>query len=346
VEKEIVMIRQELVEQMKPQYQYSFHGAIAIHQALNQRGFKQLPSIPTINRVLKRQDLITPKPKPKKKKSTVYYPTLATQYPNHRHEMDLVTPRYISGYGKVVAMNRIDAFSNHANLLIFKDKGADSVLEFFTFDWKTFGIPEFLQLDNEAAFRGSLSHARSFGKLSRFCLNFGVQIIFIPWNEPWRNPFIENFNGHFNRVFWQKRRFDDKDHMQKEAQHFLTQYNTYQNYKKDRFSKKQPQSHTTRFLPKHFHLDPDLELPITQGKLHFVRRVEATGKINVLNENFLISKNLVSEYVWITMSTAEQTLTIFHQEAADQKRQIIKELKYQLREPVLDQTPVEKLMKL
>lgn len=335
------MIRQELVRGQMPDLEYSFTGAIAIHQEMAKREFQDLPSLRTINRILKKRDLVTKRYKNPKTKSGKYYPTLVALYPNHRHEMDLVTPRYISGYGKVVSVNRIDVFTGHVNLQIYRAKGADEILEFLVEDWKRFGIPDHLQLDNEPSFRGGLRHPRSFGKLLRFCLNFGVQIIFISWEEPWRNPYIENFNGHFNRLLWQKKRFQDMEHLRAEAKRFLLKVNEYQHYKKDRFSKAQAISHTLRFLPENFCFDPGTVLPVTQGRIHFVRLVEGDGTIVILNERFEVDRNLSFEYVWTTIDTEQSSLSIYHQPAEDQKRILVKELKYQLREEVKDHIPVK-----
>jgi len=341
-----VTIRQELVQGQTPDLEYSFTGAIAIHQELAKRKFPAIPSLPTINRILKKRDLIIKKRKGPKTKSRKYYPALAALYPNHRHEVDLVTPRYIAGYGKVVSVNRKDAFSGHANLQIYRAKGADEVIEFLIEDWKAFGIPDFLQLDNEASFRGGLCHPRSFGKLLRFCLNFGVQILFIPWEEPWRNPQIENFNGNFNRLLWKKKRFQDMEHLRAEASRFLAKINDYQDYKNDRFSDAQALSHTLRFFPASFRFDPETLLPITKGKIHFVRLVEQDGTIVILNERFEVDRNLSFEYVWATIDTGKQLLSISHQPSKDQKRTLIKEHKYQLREAVKNRIPVKDFCKL
>lgn len=335
------MIRQELVEGRTPDLEYSFTGAIAIHQEMAKRQFRNLPSLRTINRILKKRDLILRKRRHPKTKSEKYYPQLVALYPNHRHELDLVTPRYISGYGKVVSVNRIDVFSGHVNLQTYQAKGADEILEFLVEDWKRFGIPDYLQLDNEASFRGGLRHPRSFGKLLRFCLNFGVQIIFIPWEEPWRNPYIENLNGSFNRLLWQKKRFRDLENLRFESKRFLARVNAYQSYKKDLFSKAQAQSHTLRFFPEDFCFDPKTALPITPGKIHFVRLVESDGSIVILNERFEIDRNLSFEYVWITIDTERQMISIHHQLAKDQKRILVKEQKYQLREEVKDPIPAK-----
>jgi len=338
-----VTIRNELAYPEKPHLEYSYKGAIAIHQEMNIRGVKQalLPSISTINRVIKEQGLVTPKIKPERSKSGLYYPSILACYPNHRHELDLVTPRYIAGFGKVVSVNRIDAFTSRANLQVYQAKGADNVIDFLVDDWKKSGIPEYLQIDNEASFRGGMYYPKSIGKLIRFCLNFNVQIIFIPWKEPWRNPFIENFNGHFNRQLWLKKRFLDLDHLRVEAQKFLVRHNSYQSYKKKHFSEQRLQSHTAKFLPENFYFNPETLLPITEGKIHFVRLVEENGSVTVLNESFQTSKNLLFDYVWATIDTATEMLNIYHKAGKNEKRLLVKELKYKLREQVCNRVPVK-----
>lgn len=341
IENKVVMLRHELTAQTKPRYEYSFIGAIAIHQELSRvTQQNSLPSLSTINRILKKHGLTEGKHKSLLPRQEKFYPVITPRYPNRRHELDLVTPRYISGYGKIISVNRIDAFTHHAHIGIDTAKGADNVIRFLVDDWKCFGMPKYLQLDNEAAFRGGMYHARSFGKLIRFCLNFGVQMIFIPWKEPWRNPYIENFNGSFNRLLWCKKKFDNPDHLRGEARRFLAKHNQYQTYKQETFSNKTFRSHTKRFLPPEFKFNVSIELPITKGRLHFIRFVEDNGSVEVLNEKIVIGRAFACEYVWITIDTENQKLCVYHQVAANQKRQLVKEQDYQLREPVSDRIPI------
>ena len=152
------------------------------------------------------------------------------------HQLDLVTPRYIKGYGVIISVNRIDVSTGQANLEQYDSKSADSVIDFLIDDWKVFGMPRYLQIDNEAAFRGSLYHPRTFGKVSRFCLNFGVELVFIAFKEPWRNAYIESFNSRFDRLLWQSQRFTDLEHLKTEAKKFRDKHNKYQEYRKQNFS--------------------------------------------------------------------------------------------------------------
>lgn len=338
----IVQIRQQLVNRDTLQTRYAFHGAVAIHQRLDEKGYKQKPHPSTIHRVLKRHNLIEHNERvvdPNKPK--VFYPDLRAQHPGHLHELDLVTPRYITGYGRVVSVNRVDVYSSQANLDQYRSKGADSIIEFVVSDWKTYAKPTYLKLDNEAAFRGSLIHPRTFGKLTRFCLNFGVQIIFIPFNEPWRNPYIESFNSRFNERLWLFQKFTDLDHLKRESQLFRDQHNHYQAYKKEQFSKRGLHGYTVSKFPEEFVFDPSMELPITNGKLHFIRWVDEHGYVNILNESFFVHNDLTCEYIWSTINTTEQTLQMYYQATEQAPRELIKSIEYKLREPVKHKIPVK-----
>jgi len=325
------------------QTQYAFCGAIAIHQELDGLGYRKKPALSTINRVLKRNGLIAQRGKDNKKKSSKqYYPEIKARHPGHVHQLDLVTPRYIKGFGVVISVNRIDVYTAQANLEQYQSKGADSIISFIIRDWKRFGIPRYVQLDNEASFRGSLYHPRTFGKLSRFCLNFGVELVFIPFNEPWRNAHIESFNSRFEKMLWQPTVFKDLEHMRAESKKFRNKHNNYQQYRKNNFMNQKPTSYTTKYLPKSFTFEPTSDLPITRGRLHFVRLVDEHGNINILNENFYIDKTLSFQYVWAILSTKDLNLKIWYQATIKTPKELIKTVPYTLREPVKNRIPISR----
>jgi len=342
----IVQTRQQLVKRDRPQTRYAFHGAVAIHQKLDEMGYKDKPHLSTIHRVLQRHHLVEHKSSqadPNKPK--IYYPDIRAKHPGHIYELDLVTPRYITGYGRVISVNRVDVYTGQANLDQYASKGADSVIEFIVEDWKAYAKPQYLKVDNEAAFRGSLIHQRTFGKLTRFCLNFGVELIFIPFNEPWRNPYIESFNSRFNEHLWMFQKFTDLSHLKRESRQFRDQHSHYQTYKKEHFSQQKPLGYTISQFPENFVFDPSTELPITKGLVHFIRWVDEKGYINILNEPIYVNKDLCCEYVWSTIHTADQTLEIYYQAMDKVPREQVKTIDYKLREPVKKRIPITNFLK-
>lgn len=343
LERAIVDSRIKLFKRDTPQTKYAFCGAIAIHRELDNLGYRDKPALSTINRVVKRNGLIEQRHKKDKQTSSKqYYPEIIARHPGHVHQLDLVAPRYIKGFGAVISVNRIDVYTAQANLEQYQSKGADSIISFIIRDWQQFGIPRYMQLDNESSFRGSLYHQRTFGRLSRFCLNFGVELVFIPFNEPWRNAHIESFNSRFDKMLWQPTNFKDLTHMRSESLKFRNEHNNYQHYRKNTFSNLKPVRYTTRYLPASFNIDPDVELPITRGRLHFVRRVQADGTVSILNETFLVDKALCSEYVWAIINTNDQNLKIWYQATSNAPKELIKTIPYKLREPVKNRIPANK----
>ena len=165
---------------------------------LDELGYEDKPHVSTIQRVLERNNLIEHKERtndPTKPK--IYYPDLRAQHPGHIHELDLVTPRYITGYAALYPSTVLMCIWAKRILTNTppNERTASSNLSSMT--GKTLPSRSILSWTTRPL-SAALIHARTFGKLTRFCLNFGVQVIFIPFSEPWRNPYIESFNSRFN----------------------------------------------------------------------------------------------------------------------------------------------------
>jgi len=346
IEKEVVHSRQHLQRRDTMATKYAFCGAIGVHQELERKGINDKPSLSTINRIIKRHGLIEgPSQKRDINKRKIYYPTPIARHPGYLHQVDLVTPLYITGYGKIVSVNRIDVFTSKANVKPFDAKNTDNIISFLIEDWKAFGIPRYLQVDNEGAFRGGLYHPRSFGKLIRFCLNFGVQIIFIPFSEPWRNGHIESLNGRYQKLVWQRHRFKDLNHLHIESVKFCKQHNGYQTYRTQHFKSVSQRGYTQTFLPTKFSFDATIKLPITTGLVHFIRQVNENGVVSILNEEFSIDKKHCFEYIWAVINTRKQSLSIFYKESKTGKKELIDKLNYKIREKVKNRIPIDSFNK-
>ncbi|MCS6848841.1 MAG: hypothetical protein RMN52_14140, partial [Anaerolineae bacterium] len=86
-------------------------------------------------------------------------------------------------------------------------------------------------------------------------------------------------------------------------------------------------------------LVPTTHLPITAGYIHFMRKVDSSAHIELLNERWLVHKNLIGCYVRATLNLADQQLSIWHKpdELASWRR--IKTRIFRLKEPVHDLLP-------
>jgi len=296
---------------------YAQIGAVSIQWEFEKLGLTP-PPIWTIDRVLKRNNLIREKEKPSLK--TNEYPT---DYFFNVHQMDFVGPRYIKNYGRFYSLNIISTDTHCAQINPIKGKSADFVLNAIVRFWKKFGKPDFLQMDNELSFRGSNRHPRSFGKVIRFLLSQQVAPIFIPLSEPWRNGIVERFNDSFDKKFFRSQIFKDLDDVCSKATVFENFHNRHHRYSAhnnrtplDMFIR---DKHTTL-------LDEDYEIPdehpLIEGDIYLIRFIRSDRKLSVFSESFIMPKELVYSYVIGLISVESHTLKVYR----DNK--LIKEIYY------------------
>jgi hypothetical protein len=86
-------------------------------------------------------------------------------------------------------------------------------------------------------------------------------------------------------------------------------------------------------------LIPEDRVPIAAGRLHFMRKVEPAGQIELLNETWDVGKKWRGEYVRATINTAQQTLTIWHQAGTDADWRLLKTRQFRLEESMCTVLP-------
>jgi len=292
---------------------YSQIGPLAIQWELKKLGVEQIPHTRTISRVLKRNELVK---KPKKyEKRNKLYPEIKPREPNILHQLDLVGPRYI-GKGKqnsFYSFNLIDAFSNAVKIKPYQGKRDVFIKDFLVYTWQILGIPVYLQLDNELSFRGSNRYPRTFGEVIKLCLYVGVEPIFVPESEPWRQGIIERFNDVYDKTFFRSQLFRDLDHLREESAVFEEFHNN--NHRYSKLHRKTPWVvHTTvsrRLLPKSDRLQ-DIPIPFKDGKVSFVRLTDHRGHAKFFTEIFEVDKDLQYQYVKGTIDTQLNLLKFFY----------------------------------
>jgi len=114
----------------------------------------------------------------------------------------------------------MDLFSHQVYIESQRTKQDRQVASSLLRCWKAIGLPDYLQLDNELCFRGSNRHPRSPGIVIRLCLYFGVQPVFIPIAEPWRNGAIEKFNDTYNKKFFRQQWFPSYSTLKRQSKYF------------------------------------------------------------------------------------------------------------------------------
>ena len=322
----IVQTRRRLVKQS-----VGLIGARAIRHELRKVLGKQTPSLPTIKRVLQTHGLVsTPT-----EASPAYFPKPLTTVEGTLHAMDW-TCRYIEEGPKVYAFHALNLRTRACSQTIAADKSSATVIRHCLNTWKTLGIPQFLQLDNDAAFCGGYKAPRIFGQFVRLCLYLGLELIFLPIAEPKCNGEVEELNGLWGHAFWERRRFTSFERVCRASPAFVHWYMT--DYAPPVLADVTPKQ-AQRLEAKRrltatqiVHL-PD-PLPLTAGRIHFIRKVKPDGTLAILNETWKVSKRLAGKYVWVTVITHCRRLDIWYQRSAQHDWRLLKTCAYDIPDTV------------
>lgn len=304
----ICNIRQRLIKT-----KYSQIGALPIQWELKKLNVQRITPVRTINNILKRNNLVK-EPEIYEKRNKLY-PKIKVALPDIVHQLDLVGPRYI-GKGKdnkFFSSNLIDVFSNAAKIKPYKGKRDIFVTDFLVYAWQMLGIPKYLQLDNELSFKGSNRYPRTFGDVIKLCLYLGVEPIFVPEAEPWRQGVIEKFNDVYDKTFFRRQHFNNFEHLSKESYVFENFHN--QNHRYGKLKGKTPwvvhTSVTRKVLPKSFNLHKRY-IPFKEGRVSFIRLTDEKGNARFFTETFKVDKDLPNEYVKGTIFTKLNLLKFYY----------------------------------
>jgi putative transposase len=308
-------------------------GARSIRrEILDHHLLRQVPALTTINRWLKAAGLISSPPPAAR---AVYYPAPGWRRGARLQAMDW-TARYLEGGGKVFAFHTIEAATRALAQTISGDKSKASLLRHVRQVWQTLGLPDLLQLDNDAAFNGGQKTARRFGHFVRLSLFLGIELIFVPPAEPKRNWLVEGLNGLWARSFWDRDRFTSLAEVEAKSQQFRQWYaGSYQPPALNGLTPQQAQGREKRrrLTKRQIGSLPE-SLPITAGRVHFIRRVSEDGEISLLGERWRVGKRLAHEYVWATVITHCRRLEIYHQRSERSRRRRVKTYAFEIGETV------------
>jgi hypothetical protein len=204
-----------------------------------------------------------------------------------------------------------DVFDGAVCLRLAGSRRMDEVLWFLGECWKDLGRPAQVQLDNARELCGWGPAARSLSRVIRLCLRFGGEPVFIPVGMPEHNGSVENFNGWFQPRLFQ-RRFRRPGDLRRElarlqeavnAQHVHPRLGglTPAQYRKgSRLSK----------LPPGF-VVPTGRLPLSAGRVIFIRRVSPAGTVSVLSQSFRVGKRQKGLYLRLVIDTGRGRLTAY-----------------------------------
>lgn len=346
VVKKILSIRDELEAHKTRRSAFSGIGPEVIHWVLKQRGVNNVPSIPTISRILSKHGK-TGTAKPKRNSSNQPYPYFKAKKMGDLHQTDLVGPRYLRGPRGVTrfySFHTVDVAGHTVFASQFNNKQTISLCEHLVDTWQNMGIPEVSQMDNEMAASGGGRYQYSISQVIRLHLLLGIHLVFIPQGEPGRNASVESFNALWQERVLQRHKCPTISSLRRTSKRFMDYYH----YEKPHRGLTDKE-HGTRFpgmlrdhlwktfrhLPKEFSLDKyigtngHLKLPVSRGRISFVRKIDPHRKIEVNGFPYFIRRKLEGQYVVATIFTHRRKLVV------KQDKKIIKPFLFPIKDTIV-----------
>jgi hypothetical protein len=230
------------------------------------------------------------------------------------HELDLKGPFYLTGNPQKHYLCALrDVAGKRVALAVIADKRMGTIMDFLQSAWSKLGLPKILQMDNGLEFRGSNRHPRAFGRLIWMCQDLGVEPLFIPPHEPWRNGVIENLNGLLDRLLLTKETFLDLAHLQACTQELEQVINTQHHL--PALDGKTPAEFAQGAVLTPLQEDYDWRsrnLRLVKGKVSFVRLVRKSGRFTLCaQDKFELGEEYQWQYVLATVDVAAHRLDVF-----------------------------------
>lgn len=268
-------------------------GSEAIRYELELQGVEPLPSLSTIERVLRRAGRTG---RPKRARGTERHrPRPAVGGAGVLQQSDWVGPRYLARRLAFYSLHTVDVGGGGAAAAQFADRRMEHAASFMAeVAWPALGIPRVAQVDNAFALARPRS-ANPFNLFVRTCLLFGVEVVVSPPNElGWMNH-VESFNALWRARTIRRHRFGSVEEVSASSDQFIDYYmhrRPHPALSVHRHGSRFPAQvieaarQHLRFPPQGFtleayrHADGRIRLPIARGRLTFLRRVHDEGWID------------------------------------------------------------------
>lgn len=254
-------------------------GAAAISRELLQRGRGDIPSLPTINRILQRRGALDARcrvrhPAPPR---GWYLPEVAAAMAEI-DQFDIVSGLLIQGGPEVEVLNTISLHGGLVGSWPTSAINARAVREAILGHWREFGLPDYAQFDNDTRFQGPHQHPDVISSVMRLCLSLKVVPVFAPPRETGFQATIESFNGRWQAKVWARFHHESLEALQIQSAKYVAAC-------RKNGARRMEAAPPRRSFPKRWHLNLQA-LPC--GRLIFLRRTTEQGEVHLLGHTFLV----------------------------------------------------------
>jgi len=333
VRQSIRQARSELEAEAADRSGLRYIGAGAVQGRLAEKKVRPLPSTASIERVLRTAGMTRPHPEPGA--APVIYPHLQPTTPHQLCQVDIV-PHFLTGGQAIACFNAIDVVSRYPTGQAYPHRRSQEAAEFLIHVWQEVGLAEYTQVDNEGCFSGGFTHPGVLGKVVRLALFVGTQLLFSPLDHPESNGSVERFHQDYDDHVWDETELQDCPDVQRQSDIFFPAYRRSRHHSALHGESPTQVHHRLpgRKLSPTFTL-PD-KLPLTEGRVHFMRLVSPARTVSVLNMTWPVPAAQPQQGVWVTLElkTTGASLRVYDQAPDAQFRTCLVEHPFPLKEPV------------
>ena len=319
-EERILNLRQELAKKSD----LGEYGAQAIRKDLlaSTDDPETVPSLATINRILKRHGVFDAKQRVRRKPPHPgwYLPEVAAKRAEI-DETDFVEDLAIEAGPVVHVLNTISlhgAWCASWPTLLMR---SSFVRECLLSHWRAFGLPDYAQFDNGNVFQGPHQYPDSIGSVTRLCLSLQVTPVFAVPREFGIQSSIESYNNRWQQKVWQRFHMNSFEELNGYSSRYVAAVR-----------QKNRQRHEASPSRRRFPEDWSEPLHLERcGCVLFLRRTSGLGNINLLGHDYPVSTTWSNRLVRCEVDLSADVIRVYglrRQEPEEQR--LLREWKYRL----------------
>ncbi len=256
------------------------HGAVAIRWELLMRGVADAPSVPTINRILRRRGAFNAhrrlrRPPPPRG----WYLPDVSQGRAELEGFDIVEGLVIQDGPAVDVLTSVTLHGGAVGAWPTDGLAAKLVTALLIAHWREVGLPAYAQFDNDTRFHGPHHYPDVLSAVMRLCLSLHVVPVFVPPRGRGFQAAIERFNGCWPAKVWARFHYGSLAALQARSAEYVDACRA-------RGAARIEAAPLWRPFPVHWRFDPQTAL---HGQLIFLRRTSDCGAVNVLGHAFVVA---------------------------------------------------------
>ena len=280
------------------------YGAQAIQGALPEEVGTEhpLPSVATINRILKQNGCFDGRVRMRRKPppSGWYLPEVAERHAEI-DETDFVEDLAIEGGPTVFVLNTISLHGGWCASWPTTDMRARFVKECLRSHWQAFGLPDYAQFDNGSVFYGTHGYCDVVGSVTRICLSLGVTPIFAVPREFGIQSSIESYNNRWQQKVWQRFHVSSLDELKARSDRYVMAARLKQRQRFDAAPTRRP-------FPTDWSEPSKLE---RSGRILLIRRTNQEGAVHLLGHHTQVSATWCNRLVRCEVDLAQDVIRVY-----------------------------------